>query len=103
IDTATVCFPTRDTGSIVFVGISDTTIIFVAILIFRCIGIGVAAQPELFDKLLSLFIGLELLESITLFFGDNVSNIIIHPTLISLGGIFRFMLFLFALLFTFLF
>src|SRR5882724_3755995 len=96
VDKAAVSFPTRDTRSKVRIGICDSGRIFFAVFIFRSVRIWVATSPELFDKSLALFIGLQGLKSLSLFIRDDPAHVLIHPALIDLFIAFR--LFLFRLL-----
>ena len=50
-------------------------------LVFVLDGIrrGVAPQPELLDELLTLFVGLQHLESVSLFVGDDVLDVFGEP------------------------
>jgi len=88
------------------VGVSDALVIFLAILVFVGVGIGIAPPPKLLDKALALIVGLELLEGLPLFIGDDVSDILFQPILVSLiqfgldiASLLRWILGLFAVLF----
>jgi hypothetical protein len=76
IDAAAVGLPSRDTGSVMLVGVGNTLVILLAILVFVGIRVGIAAAPESFDKLLALFISAELLEGFLLFVGNNVGDVL---------------------------
>src|SRR5882724_3950161 len=94
VDTAAVSFPTRDTRSKMRIGICDSSRIFFTVFIFRSVRIWVATSPELFDKSLALFIGLQGLKSLSLFIGNDPAHVFIHPALIDLFIAFRLLLFL---------
>src|SRR5438270_157558 len=103
---ATVGLPPGNTGSEMLVGVSDALVIFLAILVFVGVGIGIAPPPKLLDKALALIVGLELLEGLPLFIGDDVSDILFQPILVSLiqfrldvASLLRWILGFFAVLF----
>ena len=56
--------------------------LFAELVLFsvRC---GVAAQPELLDKLLAFLVGLEARERLALFIGDDVNDFLVEPLLIG--------------------
>ena len=88
------------------VGVSDALVIFLAILVFVGVGIGIAAAPKLLDKALALIVGLELLEGLPLLIGDDVSDVLFQPILVSLiqlgldgARLLRWILSLFVVLF----
>src|SRR3989441_12428869 len=84
IDAAAIGFPSGNAGSKMLVGVSDALVIFLAILVFVGVGIGIAPPPKLLDKALALIVGLELLEGLPLFIGDDVSDVLFQPILVSL-------------------
>src|SRR5437870_2136189 len=103
---ATVGLPPGNTGSEMLVGVSDAFVIFLAILVFVGVRIGIAPPPKLLDKTLALIVGLELLEGLPLFIGDDVSDVLFQPILVSLiqfglnvARLLRWILGLFAVLF----
>ena len=88
------------------VGVGDALVIFLAILVFVGVGIGIAPPPKLLDKALALIVGLELLEGLPLFIGDDVSDVLFQPVFVSLiqlgldvARLLRWILSLFAVLF----
>src|SRR2546422_566934 len=106
IDAAAIGFPSRNAGSEMLVGIGDALVIFLAILVFVGVGIGVPSPPKLLDKALALIVGLELLEGLPLFIGDDVSDVLFEPVFVSLiqlgldvARLLRWILSLFAVLF----
>src|SRR5262249_44424500 len=64
-----------------FVGIRDAPVMFFFVLVLDGVGCGVAAQPELFHKLLAFLIGVQLLECLPLFIGDDVRYVFVEPLL----------------------
>src|SRR5437588_11305312 len=84
IDAAAIGLPSGNAGSEMLVGVSDALLIFLAILVFVGVGIGIAPPPKLLDKALALIVGLELLEGLPLFIGDYVSDVLFQPILVSL-------------------
>ncbi len=50
-------------------------------LVFDGVGRGIAAQPELLDELLALFVGVQLLEGLALFIRDDVDDVFVEPLL----------------------
>src|SRR5437660_12895579 len=106
IDAAAIGLPSGNTGSEMLVGVGDALVIFLAILVFVGVGIGIAPPPKLFDKALALVVSLELLEGLPLFIGDDVSDVLFQPILVSLiqfgldvARLLRWILGLFAVLF----
>jgi len=88
------------------VGIGDALVIFLAILVFVGVGIGITSPPELFDETFALIVGLELFEGFPLFIGDDVSDVLFQPVFVSLiqlgldvARLLRWILSLFAVLF----
>ena len=61
------------------VGVSDPLVMFFAIFVLVGVRIGIAAQPELLDELLALFVGGELLESRPLLVRDDVGDVLVEP------------------------
>src|SRR5947209_930864 len=68
-----------------FVRVSDTAIVLFLVFVFYGVRSGIAAQPELFDELVTLFIVGELLEGCKLFTGDDPFHVIVEPLLVSLA------------------
>src|SRR6188472_615752 len=66
-----------------FVRIGDAFVIFLAILVFFGIGVGIASSPEVFDKVLALFIGGQSIERFLFLFGNDVGDVGVPPLLIS--------------------
>ncbi len=55
---------------------------------------GVAAEPEVLDELLALFIGLQTHEGGAFLIGDDVGDVLIQPMAIGRGKLFAELLFL---------
>ena len=66
------------------VGIGDALVVLLAKLVFISVRIGIAPAPELFNETFALVVGFELLESLALFVGDDVSDVLLQPVLVSL-------------------
>ncbi len=47
------------------------------------IGIGIAAAPEFFDKLIALFVGGEAEEGVAFFLGDDVDRFLGEPSVVG--------------------
>ena len=82
VDAAAIRLPSGDTGSVVLVGVSDAAVVLFLELVLDGIGRGIAAQPELLDELLALFVGLQPLEGLALFIGDDVDDVLVQPLLV---------------------
>ena len=63
------------------VGVGDAPVVLFLELVLDGIGRGVAAQPELLDELLALFVGLQALEGCLLLVGDDVGDVLVQPLL----------------------
>src|SRR5262245_14719597 len=83
VDAPAISLPPRDTASVFLVWISDSLIIFLAILVYISIGIGIAPEPELLDELFALFIRLENIERLAFFIIDDPTNIFINPAFVD--------------------
>ena len=79
VDAAAIGFPAGDAGGESLVGVSDAAVVLFLEFVFDGVRGGVAAQPELFDELLALFIGLQAFERGALFVGDDVGHVFIEP------------------------
>ena len=79
VDAAAVGLPARDARGVVLVGVGDAAVVLFLELVLDGIGRGVAAQPELLDELLALFVGLQPLEGRALFIGDDVGDVLVQP------------------------
>src|ERR1051326_7648117 len=58
--------------------------------VFYRVWSGVAAEPELFNKLLALFVGPKAVICSALFIGNNVGNVLVEPFLKDPARIFLF-------------
>jgi len=79
VDVSAVSLPSGLAGSIVLVRIGDAAVMLFAELVFRGIGIGIAAQPELLDEGLALLVVAEISEGFPFFVGDDVGDVLIEP------------------------
>ena len=57
VDAAAIGLPAGDAGSVMLVGVSDAAVVLFLELVLYGVGSGIAAQPELLDELLALFVG----------------------------------------------
>src|SRR5947209_6879428 len=80
-----VGLPSRSAGCIMLVRICDTAVMFLFEVVLRGARNRIASLPELFDKLLPFFIAGQFLERRTLFIGDDISDVLIHPFHIRRG------------------
>jgi hypothetical protein len=62
------------------VGVGDAPVVLFLELVLDGIRRGIAAQPELLDELLALFVGLQALESGALLVGDDVGDVLVQPS-----------------------
>src|SRR5262249_33583441 len=60
---------------------SNAPIVLFFVLVLDRVGSGIAAQPELLDKLVALFVVGKLLERGALFVGDDPPDVLVKPTL----------------------
>ena len=79
VDAAAVGLPAGDARGVVLVGVRDAAVVLFLELVFDGVRGGVAAQPELLDELLALFVGLQALEGRPLFIGDDVGDVFVQP------------------------
>src|SRR5208283_5634657 len=56
VNAATVRSPPRNAGGEVFVGVSNAPVMLFFVFILRSVGRGIAAQPELLDERVALFV-----------------------------------------------
>ncbi len=77
VDAAAVGLPARNTRGIVFVGISDALVVLLTKLVLIGVRIRIAPAPELFNKALALVVGFEFLKGLTLFIGNDVSDVLV--------------------------
>src|SRR5262249_43961950 len=69
-------------GTEALVGVSDAPVVLLFEFVFPCTGCRVAAQPELLDEMLALFVGLEAEECFLLCISDDVNDVLREPALI---------------------
>ena len=79
VDAPAVRPPAGNSGSEALVGVSDAPVVFFFEFVLKGIGRGVAAQPELLDKLFPLVRGSERFQACQLFPADDVCDILIKP------------------------
>src|SRR5208282_3246772 len=92
--------PPRNSRGKVLVGICDARVVLFFVLVLFGIRGGIAALPESLDKVVALFVVRKLLESGSLFVGDDPDYVLIQPLLIGLA---KFDVEIFFLLFLLLF
>src|SRR5262245_29523723 len=90
VDSAAIAFPIRNSRSEMLVRICDALEVIVFVFVVDGVGRGISPEPEGFDELLALFIGLELLERRTLFVRDDVGHVFIKPASQRTAGVFLF-------------
>src|SRR5882762_2807223 len=61
------------------VGVGNAALVLFLELILRQIGVAAAPQPELFDELLALFVGIQLKESVALIRRDDIGDVLAKP------------------------
>jgi len=82
-DSAAISFPAGDAGRKVLVRVSNALVVFLFELVFVSVRIRIATPPEFLDKPLALVVRRQLLESLSLFIGDDVSNVFLQPVFVS--------------------
>src|SRR5581483_2014082 len=87
VHTAAVSLPSRDARGKVLVGVGNAPVVLFFKFVFRCIWSGVAAKPELLNKLVALLIVRELLEDRLFFRGDDVANVFVQPFFIGIADL----------------
>ena len=65
-----------------FVGVGNSLVVLLAVLVLFGIGIRIAAAPEILDEVFTLFVRRQREESALLIFGDDVIDVRIEPTLV---------------------
>ena len=68
------------------IGVGDALVVLVFVFVLDGIRRGVAAQPELLDEIVALFVVAEALEGIALFIGDDVDDVFVQPLLVDLAA-----------------
>src|SRR5581483_10206819 len=79
VDTASICFPARDTRREALVGVRYTGVMLFLEFVFYGIGSRVATKPELFNELLAFFIGLQRFICGAFFVRNNVGDVFVEP------------------------
>ena len=85
VDPAAIGLPAGDGGREMVVGIRDAPVVFLFEFVFRRAGSGIAAQPELFDEVLALRVGLQAFECRALFVGDDVGDVLGEPLVVGVA------------------
>ena len=85
VDAAAVGSPAWHTRRKMLVGVGDAAIVLFLYGVVDRIGVGIAPLPELLDKLLALFVGLQLQEGFALRIGDDVGDVFVQPLLVRRG------------------
>ena len=83
VDVAAIGLPSRLAGRKMLVGIGDAPVVLFAVLVFGRIRVGVAAQPEVLDEGVALFVVAQAHEGFALFVGDDVRNFLVQPGLVG--------------------
>src|SRR5208282_4708163 len=83
INVAAVGLPAGLAGGKVVVGVLDAPVMLLAKFVLRRIGIGVAAQPEVLDECLALFIVGQAHEGLALIVANNVGDVLIQPNFVG--------------------
>src|SRR5882762_10521991 len=84
VDSSAIRFPARDAGSVMFVGISNSLVILLAILVLFSIRIRITTAPKCFDKLFALFVCRQPFECLAFLVSNDVGDILFDPVFISL-------------------
>src|SRR6185312_13914311 len=66
------------------IGISNAFVVLLFKLVFIGVRIGIAPAPELLDKTLALVIGCQFLKGFSLLIGNDISDVLLKPVLVSL-------------------
>src|SRR5262249_15436592 len=82
IDAPAIGLPSRDAAGEMFVGVGDALVIFFAVFVDVGVGIRIAVEPEPFDELLALVVGLEIVEDLALLIRDDPADVFIYPALV---------------------
>ena len=88
VNAAAIRPPSGNAGREPLVGVGDPAVVLFLEFVFDRVRSGIAPLPERFDKLLALFVGLQLQEGRALFIGDDVGNFLFQPLLIGSGEFF---------------
>src|SRR5689334_6143396 len=82
VDAAAIRFPSGNARSVALVGIRDASVVLFLELVFYGVRSRVAAQPELFDELLALLVGVQPVEGRSFLIGDDVNDVFVQPLLV---------------------
>jgi hypothetical protein len=83
VDSAAVRAPARYARAEALVGILNALVVLLFVLVLIGVGVGVAAEPELLDELVALFVGLERLEGAALLVVFFLVLIHVQPLLVN--------------------
>src|SRR5215510_9926781 len=81
VDSSAIGFPPGNAGAEFLICVLDALVILLFVFVLRSVRIG--PEPEVFDELIALFIGLQRLEGFAFFISDNVRHIFVEPLLIN--------------------
>src|ERR1700674_1037000 len=70
-------------GSEMLIGVRDAAVVLFFEVVVRKIGITAAAEPKLFNELLTLFVRVQLQESLALFRRDDIDSVLVEPLLVG--------------------
>src|ERR1700733_4104357 len=85
VDAAAVAFPARNSSGKMLVGVGDAPVVFFFVFVLFGVRSGVAAQPELLNKVVALFVVGELLKGGSFLVGDNPDYVLVQPLLVGLA------------------
>ncbi len=82
INASAIGLPTGNPRCEVIVSVLNAPVVLFLELVFDRVRSGIAPQPELFDELLALLVGLQAFESRALFIRDDVRYVFVQPFLV---------------------
>src|SRR6476469_4876342 len=85
VDAAAVGLPPRDAGGEMLVGVGNALVMFFLEFVLFGVRRGIAALPKRFNKVVALFVVGQLLESRSLFIGNDVRDVFVEPFLVRLA------------------
>ena len=83
VDVAAVGLPAGHAGGEVLVRVGDAGVVLFAVLVLGRVGIGIAAQPEVFDERVALLVVAQVLEGLRLLVGDDPADVLVEPLLVD--------------------
>src|SRR6187200_825027 len=87
VNATAIGFPSGYTRREVLVRISDSFVVLLAIFVLFRIRIWITAAPEVLNEVFTLLVRRQREESSLLIFGDDVIDVRIKPSLVSLFGL----------------